>query len=710
MPHVSRRYLVPALAALLPALCLGPPPAAAAPFGVPLGSGDSVTTAISPAGDSDAYVFEAFAGSRLAVSVAPARGSALLPALSLRDPAGNEVDLSPRLASRRGKLTLKKLALESTGYWTLLVSGDSGATGEYVLKLKVKPPRRVSVKGLPLAAGEAHDFSCGAREDTRISVTVKAKKGRGFAVTSVFGPGGAEIAGGVEAFTVGKGRAKAVLYASRGFGDYGFRVENGGEDAVLSVVMKLRHPRAAGGRRKLVLDPLEPSVDSLDPPGGAAGAWISIRGENFREGARAFFGGEAAPATVFVSAAEVRARVPEGTGTVDVTVVNPDGQFGTLAGAFLYRFLETHSVSGTVSGDASAGVTLTLSGDDARVTTSVAGGGYLFTGVLDGTYTITPSRSGFRFEPPSREVVVSGADVSAVDFTAVSTAPSLDTSPPSGTVRLVFVHHSCGSNWLSASNGGLGDELGKNHYYVRDTNYGWDAPENTDIGSSTDIGHWYTWFADTTVQGNAVARRDNILGALYTTNAATSGLYTPITDPGGENEIIMFKSCFPNSNVRSDNGTTPSQLFGQSSGSSAHTLSNCKAVYRELLKYMKTRTDKMFVVVTAPPLVSGSTDATRAANARALNDWLVHDWLSPAEGDWENRNVYVFDFFNVLTDENNHHRVYDGAIQHDTSHGNDYAAYGQGGDSHPNSTGNRKSTAEFVPLLNVWYHRWQASK
>jgi len=29
------------------------------------------------------------------------------------------------------------------------------------------------------------------------------------------------------------------------------------------------------------------------------------------------------------------------------------------------------------------------------------------------------------------------------------------------------------------------------------------------------------------------------------------------------------------------------------------------------------------------------------------------------------------------------------------------------GDNHPNSTGNQKATAEFIPLLNGCYNRWQ---
>jgi hypothetical protein len=197
------------------------------------------------------------------------------------------------------------------------------------------------------------------------------------------------------------------------------------------------------------------------------------------------------------------------------------------------------------------------------------------------------------------------------------------------------------------------------------------------------------------------------MGAVYA-EADTTVFYDRLSDPGGPNSIVMFKSCYPNSAVRSDNGEPASALFGRDASSSAHTLSNVKEVYRRILAYMKTKPDRMFVVITAPPLVEGATNSTQAANARAFNDWLVSGWLSKAEGDWENRNVYVFDFFAVLTDGNNHHRVHLGTVQHESTQGTPYAAYAtSASDSHPTATGNGKATTEFPPLLNVYYHRWR---
>ena len=48
-----------------------------------------------------------------------------------------------------------------------------------------------------------------------------------------------------------------------------------------------------------------------------------------------------------------------------------------------------------------------------------------------------------------------------------------DPSPAGETLKLIFIHHACGENWLADDSGGLGLALWDNGYFVRDTNYGW---------------------------------------------------------------------------------------------------------------------------------------------------------------------------------------------------------------------------------------------
>lgn len=286
-----------------------------------------------------------------------------------------------------------------------------------------------------------------------------------------------------------------------------------------------------------------------------------------------------------------------------------------------------------------------------------------------------------------------------------------DPKPPTKAVRLIFVHHSTGENWLSDDNGGLGLALRDNNYFVSDTNYGWGQDA---IGDRTDIGNWWEWFRK--------PESSRCLNALYAEDGQNCAYSRLSENPARENEVILFKSCFPNSALLgSPEDPIPSiednPLRGEGSGSEHHTVANAKGIYIDLLEYFRSRPDKLFVVITAPPL----SDPTYASNARTFNQWLANDWLKG----YPYKNIFVFDFYNVLTTNRgisevndlnistgNHHRWWKGAIQHrvddDVQH--NVLAYPTSiEDDHPNQAGNQKATAEFIPLLNVAYHQWKGS-
>ncbi len=254
-------------------------------------------------------------------------------------------------------------------------------------------------------------------------------------------------------------------------------------------------------------------------------------------------------------------------------------------------------------------------------------------------------------------------------------------SPPDEVVKLVFIHHSTGENWLMDGYGDLGTTLDQNNYFVSDTNYGW-GPDA--IGDRTDIPNWTEWFAS--------ENTPTYMDALFNENEQHASYTRSLSDPGGGNQIIVFKSCFPNSALEGNPNDLPDPEGWLSVG-------HAKYVYNEILQYFGTRPDKLFVVVTAPPL----SDPAYADNARAFNEWLVNDWLR--ESNYAGNNVVVFDFYNVLTDPNAHHRVNNGQIEHIIGTRN--TLYYPSGDDHPSEQGSRKATEEFVPVLNVFYHRWK---
>lgn len=258
-----------------------------------------------------------------------------------------------------------------------------------------------------------------------------------------------------------------------------------------------------------------------------------------------------------------------------------------------------------------------------------------------------------------------------------------DPTPPTETVKLIFIHHSTGENWLRDDYGGLGEALAQNNYFVSDTNYGW-GPDS--IGDRTDIINWPEWFTG--------SESPRYLAALYAESGQNSSYTRLPNDPGGENQVVMFKSCFPNSNLEGSPGDSPDPNEGM-------TVGYAKYVYNQLLQYFITRPDKLFVVITAPPV----QDRSYADNARAFNTWLVQDWLR--ENNYPYPNVAVFDFYNILTHNDNHHRFVDGRVEWVTDHGNNTLRY-PSDDDHPSAKGSRKATEEFLPMLNVFYHRWRA--
>jgi hypothetical protein len=118
----------------------------------------------------------------------------------------------------------------------------------------------------------------------------------------------------------------------------------------------------------------------------------------------------------------------------EVLVVGGIGASGSLASAEIYTprdlpFPATYVISGMVSGAAGQSVTVTLGGSATRTATTGASGHYAFAGLVDGSYTVTPSLEGYTFNPPNRSVTVNGADVGEQDFAA-----SAPTHAISGTV------------------------------------------------------------------------------------------------------------------------------------------------------------------------------------------------------------------------------------------------------------------------------------
>lgn len=267
---------------------------------------------------------------------------------------------------------------------------------------------------------------------------------------------------------------------------------------------------------------------------------------------------------------------------------------------------------------------------------------------------------------------------------------SLSAEKPKKNLRLLFIHHSCGGQLfadtgaekerancilLAHENGaGLRAKLASNGYEVHEASYG------SEVGDKTDLFDWKPKFATKMDKVLTVDENDTFL------------------KDGKKHDIVMFKSCYPNSRF-----TGAGEGAGNASGPEL-TVANAKAALSSLLEDFGKHPETLFVYLTAPPdappgseraikvllkkLTGKPTGAEIAREqgklARAFNSWVVakDGWLK----DYPKKNVVVFDYYDVLT----------GNGRSDLS----LFPTGDGTDSHPSSEGNKAAAAAFPDFLN----------
>jgi hypothetical protein len=103
----------------------------------------------------------------------------------------------------------------------------------------------------------------------------------------------------------------------------------------------------------------------------------------------------------------------------------------------------TYSISGTISpGSSGSGATVNVSGPSQLSAIADANGNYTINQLTNGSYTVTPSKSGYTFNPGSQPVNINGASASGINFTAIGSSGtinvdanvSLDTATGSSTI------------------------------------------------------------------------------------------------------------------------------------------------------------------------------------------------------------------------------------------------------------------------------------
>ena len=132
-----------------------------------------------------------------------------------------------------------------------------------------------------------------------------------------------------------------------------------------------------------------------------------------------------------------------------------------------------------------------------------------------------------------------------------------------------------------------------------------------------------------------------------------------------QHEVIIFKSCFaPTSKITSD-----------------EQLEQDKQWYLTIRDSVDKHPDKLFILLTQPPLNPAETNPAEAVRARQLADWLTSDVFLQGR-----KNFYVIDLFNMLADDNSGEADFNMLR----------ASYRNGNDSHPNKLANQEIAPLFV--------------
>lgn len=134
-----------------------------------------------------------------------------------------------------------------------------------------------------------------------------------------------------------------------------------------------------------------------------------------------------------------------------------------------------------------------------------------------------------------------------------------------------------------------------------------------------------------------------------------------------QHEVIAFKSCFPVSHI-----------------TSSEQLDEYKFYYLNLRNVMDRHQEKMFIVVTPPPLNPTATNAEAAARARIFAEWLKSEEY--LDGHY---NVFTFDLFGYLAEDDTTSPDYNMLR----------LEYREDSDSHPNRLANENIGPLFVDFI-----------
>jgi hypothetical protein len=235
---------------------------------------------------------------------------------------------------------------------------------------------------------------------------------------------------------------------------------------------------------------------------------------------------------------------------------------------------------------------------------------------------------------------------------AILYSPEITSTQIGDFKNIIFLHHSVGYNLIEQ--GGVRQLFTQAGYDFWDHNYnryGLRDPQGNPTGFSYNV-------PDDNTDPDGFQRI--FLQRAYSKPTNTlSGLL--------QHDVIVLKSCYPVSGIRSN-----------------QQLRQYKEYYLRMRSVMDRHPDKLFILLTPPPLNPAATNPTEAERAR-----VFAEWMKSSEYLEDHANIFTFDFFDLLAEGDMTAEDFNMLK----------AEFRDGEDSHPNQVANQTIGPLFVNFI-----------
>jgi hypothetical protein len=309
---------------------------------------------------------------------------------SANSPSSSTTVNSPSFSTTAGnELLLAFIATDYLGGTNTTVTGVSGGGLTWTLVVRANAQSGTSEIWRAFAPSQLSNVNVTA---TLSQSVVSSITMMGFTGVDTSGTNGSGAIGATKSASAASGAPTATLTTTRN-SSWVFGVGNDYDNAI---------PRTPGSNQSLVHQYLTPSGDTY---------WVQMQNTSTP-----------------VSGTSISINDPAPTGDrYNLSIVEVLPTTGPPP--------PTYSISGTVSGAVVNGVTINLTGTSNGTANTDGSGNYNFASLSNGSYTVTPSKAGFTFTPPSQSATVNNANVPLINFTSAA----VPTYTISGTVSGAIV-------------------------------------------------------------------------------------------------------------------------------------------------------------------------------------------------------------------------------------------------------------------------------